>query len=173
MATPRWRPTYSWPMATWAAPPCRRAHPPASTKPWNCAMATSRATWAKARARRPRINGEIAAALHGKDATQQSEVDAAMIALDGTPNKGPPRRERDPGRLDGRRPRRRRVAAHAALPLPGRRRRAPAAGAHDEHPQRRRPRRQFRRPAGVHDRSLRRRRTFPKRCAWASRSSTR
>src|SRR6266567_3542446 len=34
------------------------------------------------------INGEIAAALHGKDATQQSELDAAMIALDGTANKG-------------------------------------------------------------------------------------
>jgi enolase len=34
------------------------------------------------------INGEIAAALHGKDATQQSELDNAMIALDGTPNKG-------------------------------------------------------------------------------------
>ena len=34
------------------------------------------------------INGEIAAALHGKDATQQSELDAAMNALDGTPNKG-------------------------------------------------------------------------------------
>src|SRR5438270_10154109 len=34
------------------------------------------------------INGEIAAALHGKDSTQQSEIDAAMIALDGTPNKG-------------------------------------------------------------------------------------
>src|SRR5467141_2030902 len=34
------------------------------------------------------INGEIAAALHGQDATQQSELDAAMIALDGTPNKG-------------------------------------------------------------------------------------
>src|SRR5437773_6824219 len=34
------------------------------------------------------INAEIAAALHGKDATQQSELDAAMIALDGTPNKG-------------------------------------------------------------------------------------
>src|SRR6185436_16718729 len=34
------------------------------------------------------INGEIAAALHGKDASQQSEIDAAMIALDGTPNKG-------------------------------------------------------------------------------------
>src|SRR6266571_4785672 len=34
------------------------------------------------------INGEIAAALHGKDAAQQAELDAAMIALDGTPNKG-------------------------------------------------------------------------------------
>ncbi len=34
------------------------------------------------------INGEIAAALHGKDATQQAELDAVMIALDGTGNKG-------------------------------------------------------------------------------------
>jgi enolase len=34
------------------------------------------------------INGEIAAALHGKDASNQSEVDRIMIALDGTPNKG-------------------------------------------------------------------------------------
>jgi len=34
------------------------------------------------------VNGEIAAALHGKDATQQAELDRAMIALDGTPTKG-------------------------------------------------------------------------------------
>src|SRR3984893_10347240 len=34
------------------------------------------------------INGEIATALHGKDATQQGEIDGAMIALDGTANKG-------------------------------------------------------------------------------------
>jgi enolase len=34
------------------------------------------------------INGEIAAALHGKDAVQQAEIDRIMIALDGTPNKG-------------------------------------------------------------------------------------
>jgi enolase len=34
------------------------------------------------------INGEIAAALHGKDATQQAEIDHVMIALDGTANKG-------------------------------------------------------------------------------------
>jgi enolase len=34
------------------------------------------------------INGEIAGALHGKDAAQQSHIDGIMIALDGTPNKG-------------------------------------------------------------------------------------
>ena len=34
------------------------------------------------------VNGEIAAALHGKDATQQSEIDGIMIDLDGTANKG-------------------------------------------------------------------------------------
>src|SRR5258707_14037136 len=34
------------------------------------------------------INGEIATALHGMDATQQGEIDGAMIKLDGTPNKG-------------------------------------------------------------------------------------
>jgi enolase len=34
------------------------------------------------------INGELAGALHGQDATQQSEIDRLMIALDGTPNKG-------------------------------------------------------------------------------------
>src|SRR6188472_3058084 len=34
------------------------------------------------------INGEIAQALHGKDSSQQAEIDRAMIALDGTPNKG-------------------------------------------------------------------------------------
>ena len=34
------------------------------------------------------INGEIATSLHGKDATQQTEIDATMIELDGTDNKG-------------------------------------------------------------------------------------
>ena len=34
------------------------------------------------------INGEIAAALAGKDATAQAEIDRVMIELDGTPNKG-------------------------------------------------------------------------------------
>lgn len=34
------------------------------------------------------VNTEIAAALKGMDATQQAEIDAKMIQLDGTPNKG-------------------------------------------------------------------------------------
>jgi enolase len=34
------------------------------------------------------INGEIAPALVGKDASQQAEIDRVMLALDGTPNKG-------------------------------------------------------------------------------------
>jgi enolase len=34
------------------------------------------------------VNGEIAAALHGKDATQQAELDRTMIELDGSNNKG-------------------------------------------------------------------------------------
>ena len=34
------------------------------------------------------VNAEIAAALHGKDATNQADIDHLMIALDGTPNKG-------------------------------------------------------------------------------------
>ena len=34
------------------------------------------------------VNGEIAQALHGKDAAQQTDIDHCMIHLDGTPNKG-------------------------------------------------------------------------------------
>jgi enolase len=34
------------------------------------------------------VNGEIATALHGKDAAQQAEIDRILIALDGTENKG-------------------------------------------------------------------------------------
>src|SRR5512134_3919911 len=34
------------------------------------------------------INGEIAPALIGMDATRQDDLDRKMLALDGTPNKG-------------------------------------------------------------------------------------
>ncbi len=119
------------------------------------------------------INGEIATALHGKDATQQAEIDRIMIELDGTPNKG-------------------RLGANAILAVSMAAARAAAASqrtplyrylggvgaytaarADDEHHQRRRARRQFRGRAGVHDRSLRRDQVLAKRCAWASKSSTR
>src|SRR5687768_13179869 len=34
------------------------------------------------------VNGEIAEAMVGREAEDQAEIDAALIALDGTPNKG-------------------------------------------------------------------------------------
>src|SRR5216117_498600 len=34
------------------------------------------------------VNGEIAAAVRGRDARDQAGLDAALIELDGTPNKG-------------------------------------------------------------------------------------
>ena len=49
------------------------------------------------------VNGEIAAALTGARAAEQAALDETMIELDGTPNKGAPRRQRDPRRLAGRR----------------------------------------------------------------------
>ena len=49
-------------------------------------------------------------------------------------------RQRDPGRLAGRGQGGRRLGRAEPVPLPGRPERAPAAGADDEHPQRRRPR---------------------------------
>ena len=66
------------------------------------------------------------------------------------------RRQRDPGRLARGRQGGRGVGGPAAVPLPGRPERLPAAGADDEHPQRRRARGLQRRRAGVHDRPDRR-----------------
>ena len=58
------------PTAAWDGRPCLPALPPASTKRWNCGTATSRVTSARARLKAVgHINGEIATALHGKDAS--------------------------------------------------------------------------------------------------------
>ena len=65
---------------------------------------------------------------------------------------GQGRRQRDAGRLDGGGARGRGRARAAALQVPGRAGGARAAGAADEHHQRRRPRRQLARLPGVHDR---------------------
>ena len=70
------------------------------------------------------INGEIAAALHGKDATQQAELDRIMIELDGTPNKGRLGANAILAVSMAAARAAAAAAAHAALPLPGRRGRA-------------------------------------------------
>ena len=72
-----------------AAPPFPAALPPASTKPWSCATATRPATSARACCKAvDNVNEVIAPELDGMDASEQRELDTAMIALDGTPNKG-------------------------------------------------------------------------------------
>ena len=85
---------------------------------------------------------------------------------------GQARGERDPRRVAGRGPRGRERRRPAALPLPRRHERPRAAGAADEHPQRRQARGQHRRLPGVHDRAGRRADASAKGCGWARRSST-
>ena len=97
------------------------------------------------------VNEALAEAVVGLDAFDQIGVDRAMRELDGTREQGTARRERDPRRLARGRPSRGRGGGIAALSLSGRTERADAAGADDEHPQRRQARlRLERRHAGVH-----------------------
>ena len=86
---------------------------------------------------------------------------------------GPPRRQRDPRRVARGGQGGRRRARAAAVPLRRRRQRPRAAGADDERAQRRRARRQQRRLPGVHDHAGRRGVVSPRRCAGASRRTTR
>ena len=97
------------------------------------------------------MNGELAEAVKGLDPADQAELDRTMIDLDGTPNKGAARRQRDPRRLAGRGQGRRGRGRVAALALPRRRGGARAAGADDERAERRCARRQQGRLPGVHD----------------------
>ena len=86
-ATPpsRWRSRCA--PARTAAPPSPPAPRPASSRPPSCATA---ATPTAARASRKavgNVNGEIAEAVAGHDATDQQGLDAKLIELDGTDNK--------------------------------------------------------------------------------------
>ena len=45
------------------------------------------------------VNGEIFDAVGGMDAEAQAKIDETLIALDGTAEQGPARRQRDPRRL--------------------------------------------------------------------------
>jgi enolase len=110
---------------------------------------------------------EIQPELLGHDADDQRLVDQALIDLDRTPDKSRLGANAiigvSPWRWPGPPPSRR----AAALPLPGRPERARAAGADDEHPQRRRARRLQRRHPGVHDRADRRA-TFAEALRWGA-----
>ena len=118
------------------------------------------------------INTEISEAVLGLDSSEQAFLDRTLIDLDGTDNKS-------------------RLGANATLAVSMAVARAAAeesglplyryfggsgamhdAGADDERRQRRRPREQQPRPAGVHDHPGRRAARFARRCATARRCST-
>ena len=145
--------------AAWAGRRCPPALPPASTKPWNCATETNRATSAKARARpwTNIIRNRAVARGHGRGtAADRPHDDRAGWHRE----QRPAGRERDTGGFDG--VRARRGGAHDAplyrylggvnaclLPVPMMN--ILNGGAHADNECR---------PSGVHDRALRRGEVF-------------
>ena len=96
------------------------------------------------------VNDVLAEELLGYSALDQIAIDEAMLALDGTAQQGQPGRQRHSRRQPGHGQGRCRCAGDPALPLSGRRQRAHAARADDEHPQRRQACGQQHRLPGVH-----------------------
>ncbi len=80
-----------WPVptASWDGRLCRRVRVPGGMR--RLSFATPRtggmAVWGVRRAV-AHVNGEIASAIQGMDLEDQTGIDAALVALDGTPNKG-------------------------------------------------------------------------------------
>jgi enolase len=119
------------------------------------------------------ITKQISPALSGIDAADQMKVDRTMLTLDGSPNKEQTRRECNPGGLDGGRARAAGIGNDSALPISRRceRRVLPVpmmniinGGAHADN------------SVDLQEFMIapdRRDRSFPKRCAWAPRFSTR
>ena len=95
-------------------------------------------------------------ALLGLDAADQAGIDAVLIDLDGTPNKGKLGANAILGVSLAVRPRGRGRLRPAAVPLPRRRRRADPARADVQHPQRRQARPGLDRLPGVHGHAGRR-----------------
>ena len=111
-------------------------------------------------------NGEIADAVRGHDAADQRGARPSADRARRHAEQGPARRERDPRRLARRR--RRRPPPRQGVSLfryLGGDEARDAAGADAERDQRRRPRRELDRPAGVHGRARRRATRSPRRCA--------
>ena len=76
-------------MAQSAGLRCRAAPAPAPTRPSSCATATRNGIGGKGCLKAvENIRHQIAPALAGRDAFDQVDIDHAMIALDGTANKG-------------------------------------------------------------------------------------
>ncbi len=114
----------------------------------------------------------IAPAILGEDASDQGAIDALLIELDGTPNKGKLGRQRRARRVARLRPCGGGVLRPAALPLPRRRGRLDAARAHVQHPQRRPARGRLHGLPGVHGHARRRRQLRRGAARRARRSST-
>ena len=119
------------------------------------------------------VNGEIADEVVGLDAEDQAELDRAMIALDGTDNKGRLGANAILGVSAGDCKGGGGCAGLAALSLCRRRRCEPAAGTDDEYSQRRRSRGQRHRLSGIHGHAGRAPTASPRRCAAGPRFSTR
>ena len=83
------------------------------------------------------VNREIEPEVTGMDAGDQAGLDRKLIALDDTPNKEKPRRQRHSRRIAGEREGGRCVGEAAAVEVPRRADRAPYAGADVQHPERR------------------------------------
>ena len=77
----------SWPAASRRTCPCLRARPPDPPKRSNCATAIPALRRARLPNRRREYQHDAAPALSDKPFAHQAELDAALIALDGTPNK--------------------------------------------------------------------------------------
>ena len=161
------------------APPCPPAPRPASSRRPSCATAASVEPARGSAKAVENVNGDDrqGAGRRPGDRPGRDRRDPARARRDA--EQVAARGQRDPRRLARGRARRGRRGRGAALPLHRRALRPlaragdRAAGADDERDQRRRPRRQRGRPAGVHGRAGRRRRPSPRRCGSGPRSSTR
>ena len=155
-----------------AAPRCRPAPRPARTRRSSCATATRSAISARAcRRRSPRSTARSSTPSAAWTPRPRPRSTRRMIALDGTPNKA---RLGANAILGVSLAVAKAAAAANRLPLyryVGGTSGARAAGADDEHRQRRRACRQPDRLPGIHDHAGRRADASPKACAWASRCS--
>ena len=118
------------------------------------------------------VNGALAKVAVGRDAGDQVGLDRALIAADGTPNKGKLGANAILGVSLAAAKAAAAGARAAALPLHRRGQRPRPARADGQHHQRRQARRQQDRLPGIHGHAHRRQDASPRASAWSPRSST-